>query len=271
MLENISFYLPQILIGTVVGIFTSIIGIFIILRKTIFMGITLSQSITVAVILSLLFNIHYEGVVHLLAIIMFLPIYIAHNNIENKDALLAAGFVFFAALGQILTTIGANVQNHIVTAYFGNILLINEKEWFHIIIPLIITFILLFVFYKWLMAISFDKEYAIISNLPVILIETIYFIILTAILSLSIYFMGSFYSIAHLIIPGFIALQIARNMKIAFLIAILISMISTCIGFVISLIEISVEDQILHLPTSSTIIIMLCLCFIILLYKKFTK
>jgi len=271
MLENILFYLPQITIGIFVGAFTAVIGIFVILRKTIFMGITLSQSITVAVILSLLFDLHYEGIVHLLGIILFLPIYIYHNKVENKEALLASGFVFYGALGQILTSIGANVQNHIVAAYFGNILFITEKDWLHIVIPLFLMILLLILLYQWILAVSFDKEYAFIVNFPVKFIETIYFIILTAILSLSIYFMGSFYSVAHLIIPGFIALQISRNMKSSFLIAITISIISTMTGFIISLLEINIKNQILHLPTSSTIIMMLCLSFIILFIKKFIK
>ena len=271
MIENIYFYLPQLIIGTIVGLYTAIIGIFVILRKTIFMGVTLSQSITVAIIVTLLFDLHFEGFVHLLAIILFLPIYLLHNKVMDKDALLAAGFVFYAALGQILTSIGANVQNHIVSAYFGNILFISEQEWLHIIIPIIVISVLLIIFYKWFLAIAFDKEYAYIANLPVSLIEILYFLVLSAILSLSIYFMGSFYSIAHLIIPGIIALQISRSMKSAFIIAILISVFSTIIGFIISLTEINIANTKFNLPTSSTIILGLSLNFVFLLFKKFIK
>ena len=271
MLENIYFYLPQIIIGTIVGLFTSIIGIFVILRKTIFMGVTLSQSITVAIIITFLFDLHFEFLVHILSILLFIPIYVLHNKVINQDALLASGFVFYAALGQILISIGANVQNHIVAAYFGNILFLSEKEWLHIIIPIIVISVLLLIFYKWFLAITFDKEYAYIINLPVNLIEILYFFILSAILSLSIYFMGSFYSIAHLIIPSIIALQISRSMKAAFIIAILISVFSTIIGFIISLIEINIANTKFNLPTSSTIILVLSLNFVFLLFKKFIK
>lgn len=271
MYEAIIFYLPQILIGTIVGIFTAVIGIFVVLRRTIFMGITLSQSITVAIIITLLMQIHYEAIVHILGITLFLPIYILHNSLENKDALLAGGFVFYSALGQVLTSIGANVQNHIVTAYFGNILFLSEKEWLHIVVPLIIILIFFIVFYRWILAISFDKEYANIVNLPVNLIEILYFFILTAILSISIYFMGSFYSMAHLIVPGFVALQISRNMKSVFIYAILISILSTLLGFLISLKEFTIFDEKIHLPTSSTIILVLCLSSFLLFFKKFKK
>lgn len=271
MIENLYFYLPQIIIGTIVGLFTAIIGIFVILRKTIFMGVTLSQSITVAIIITLLLDLHFEGLVHFLAMILFLPIYLLHNKVINKDALLASGFVFFAALGQILTTIGANVQNHIVAAYFGNILFLSEKQWLHIVIPIILISIILWIFYRWFLAISFDQEYAYIANLPVNLIETLYFLVLSATLSLSIYFMGSFYSIAHLIIPGIIALQISRSMKSTFIIAILISVFSTIVGFIISLMEINIANTKFNLPTSSTIILVLSLNFVFLLFKKFTK
>lgn len=267
MIENLLFYLPQILIGSIVGMFSAWIGVFVLLRKSIFMGITLSQAITVSVIISFLLEFHSEIIVHLISILIFLPVYFLYYKVEFKEAILASGFVFYAGLGQILTSIGANVQNHIVVAYFGNILLIPEKEWVHILFPLLIVCILIIIFYKKILAISFDLTFSKIIKMNVYFVEIIYFLILTAILSMSIFFMGSFYSIAHMVIPSLIGLTLAKNLRFAFFIALSISFFSTLFGFIASLIPISINDKSLNLPTSSTIILVLSL-FLILLIKR---
>lgn len=267
MIENFLFYFPQILIGSIVGMFTAWIGVFVLLRKSIFMGITLSQAITVSVIISFLLDFHSEIIVHLISILVFLPVYLLYHKVEFKEAILASGFVFYAGLGQILSSIGANIQNHIVVAYFGNILLIPEKEWIHIFFPFLIVLILIIIFYKKILAISFDLTFSKIVKMNVLFIEIIYFFILTAILSMSIFFMGSFYSIAHLVIPSLLGLKLTKNMKSAFLIALLISLFSTLTGFLISLIPIQIKGVVFNLPTSSTIILALSF-FLIFLFRR---
>lgn len=265
MIDSILFYLPQILIGSIVGICTALIGVFVLLRKSIFMGITLSQGITVSLILIFLLEIHNKILVHILGILIFLPVYFLYNKIRFKEAILASGFVLYSALGQILTSIGANVQNHIIVAYFGNIVLISEKEWLYILFPLFLLCILFIVFYKKILAISFDSIFSKIIGIHVVIIEIVYYVILTGILSVSIYFMGSFYTLAHLVIPSLIGIMSAKSMKSAFLISSLISCVSTILGFIISLKEIIIQNHVMNLPTSSTIILVLCMFLVFLI------
>ncbi len=268
MIEDIFFYLPQLLMGMAVGLATSILGVFVTLRKTIFLGITLSQAITVSVIISFLLDLHYEAFVHILSIIIFLPLYWLHTKVQFKESLLAGGFVFYTATGQILSSIGANIQNHIIVAYFGNILFISSDEWMHIIFPLLSVVVLLLVFYKKIIAVSYDKDYAKIIKLPVFLTEIIYFIILSAVLTISIYFMGSFYTIAHMVIPALVGLQFARSMYSCFILSGIISILSTFSGFIISLIKIEIQGVSLQLPTSSTIVLVMAFFMILLFFKK---
>lgn len=267
MIEKLIFYFPQISIGILVSIATAIIGFFVLLRKSVFLGITLSQSITVGVILSFLLDIHSEWLVQFLGVMFFLPVFYFYRKHPFKEAVLATGFVFYTALGQILTALGASVQNHIVTAYFGNILLIPSGEWLHIIIPLTLFSILFILFYKRILAISLDETYTRVIRFPYYTTEIVYFFLLSGVLSLSIYFMGSFYSMAHLIIPAFLSLQLVRSLKTAFLIAIILSATSTVTGFMISLYELPLFSRTIHLPTSSMIVLVLT-SFLILLIKK---
>ncbi|MCS7205642.1 MAG: metal ABC transporter permease [Leptospiraceae bacterium] len=269
MIDKILFYLPQILLGGVLGVFVSWMGVFVILRKSVFLGITLAQAITLSVIFVLLLDIHSELLTLILGILFFLPVFVAYERFNLKEAILAAGFVFYGALGQILTSLSGNVQNHIIAAYFGNILLISEKEWSHILIPLIVILFLFVIFYKKILAISFDPLFSKISGIRVSFYEGIYFLILSGILTLSIHFMGSFYTIAHLVIPPTISLLISRNFFFTFLSSTLISVSSTILGFVVSLWEweITFLDKTLHLPTSSSIIVILSLFLILLLMK----
>lgn len=258
ILASLLFYKSQIITGAIIGLLTSLLGVFVILRRMIFSGIALSQAASAAVVMTLLLELHSEPAVFAMTLGLFAPFYILQQRSNrNPDAVLAASLVFFAALGQLLLAFSAGAQNHLITAFFGNILTMPENEWGHLWLPFTLGTAVLIGLYRPLLAVSFDRVYARHSGLRPALVEIPFFLLLTACLTTAIYLMGSFYSIAHLIIPGLIGLAFARSMGVAFLIAAAISLFATFSGFAISLMPFDIAGTTIHLPTSSTIIIVL--------------
>lgn len=258
ILSALFFYKAQILTGALIGVLTALLGVFVILRRMIFSGIALSQAASAAVVLTLLVQLHSEPVVFAVTLALFSPFYFLQQKAErNPDAVLAGALVFFAALGQVLLAFGAGAQNHLITAFFGNILTMPEDEWKHLWMPLTVGSIAFAYLYRPLLAVSFDRVYAKNSGLRPALIELPFFLLLTACLTTAIYLMGSFYSIAHLVIPGLIGLAFSRSMGRAFAIAAVVSLVGTFLGFLISLIPIEVAGTTINLPTSSTVVMVL--------------
>lgn len=269
MIESLSFYAPQIITGSIIGVLTAVVGVFVILRRMIFAGIALSQAASAAVVLTLLLEMHSEPAVFALTIAVFLPFYLLQHRSERlPDAVLAGSLVFFSALSQILLALGAGAQNHLITAFFGNILTMPEHEWQHLWFPVLISGTAFAYLYRPLLSVSFDRTYARTSGLNPWAIEVPFFLLLIACLTTAIYLMGSFYSVAHLIIPGLVGLSFARSMRTAFILAVAISLFSTLAGFSLSLVPLNINGQTLNLPTSSTVILVLSAFLPLLLLRR---
>lgn len=269
MSETLAFYGPQILTGSILGLLTALLGVFVILRRMIFSGVALAQAASAAVVGTLLLQLHSEPIVFLLTTILFVPFYVLqHRTDRHPDAVLAGALVFFSALSQILLALGGNAQNHLITAFFGNILTMPENEWKHLGLPAAGGTVLILFLYRPLLSVSFDRSYAKTSGLRPALIEGPFYLLLIGCLTTAIYLMGSFYTMAHLIIPGLVGLAFARSMGSAFVIAAIISLFATLAGFSLSLIPIEVAGQALNLPTSSTIILVLSAFLPLLLLRS---
>lgn len=269
MIEALSFYWPQILTGSIMGMLTALLGVFVILRKMIFSGVALSQAASAAVVGTLLLQLHSEPVVFALTVVLFVPFYVLQHRSEGlPDAVLAGALVFFSALSQVLLAMGGNAQNHLITAFFGNILTMPQDEWTHLWFPAAAGAMAFAVLYRPLLSVSFDRSYAKTSGIRPLMVEGPFYLLLIGCLTTAIYLMGSFYTIAHLVIPGLIGLAFARSMRAALTIAAALSLFATVLGFALSLVPVSVGGQTLNLPTSSTIILVLSAFLPLLLFRR---
>ncbi|MCB1178529.1 MAG: metal ABC transporter permease, partial [Leptospiraceae bacterium] len=113
--NSINLFLPQLILGAIIGIFLSILGVILILRNMTFFGITLSQVSTAGVAVSLFLGIKNELPSLLFSLIIFIPFFFLVRTGKTKsEILLGILFVFFAAFSQILVSFGGNVQNHLL-------------------------------------------------------------------------------------------------------------------------------------------------------------
>ncbi len=284
MLEDLLTYLTvykfQILAGTIMGCFCAGMGVFILLKRLTVFGVTLSQATSCAVALFLildgaeghnsLFNPKADLLILLFTFSLMLPFYfIRRSNPPNISAYLIAGLVLFAGLSEFLLAFGGGqVKNHLIHAFFGNILTTAPSDMLHAIPGAMIVLGLFIFLYRSLIAVAFDRDHAMLSGVPVAAVELAFFLMLCIVLSEAIKLMGSFYTIAQLILPALVALAFTRRVIFAVLIAISYSAVGTLTGFVFSLYRIPIGQAGISLPTSSTIILVLCLGMLPLLLRR---
>ena len=258
MMEFAIFYKVQILAGMLTGGMLSAMGVFVLLKRITFFGVTLSQAASVSVIVALIMGIRGEVFILALTSAIMLPFhFLTQKENRNSEAILSGGFVFFTASGHALTALGGNVSNHLTRAYFGDVLTVSQEEWNHFILPGIAFVPLFLFFFPYFKAVSFDRDETIVAGLHAKSIEFIFFLLLTGILGISIRLFGSFFSLAHLIFPGLLALRFSKSVTGAIIGGLFFSLISTVCGFFLSFLEIPIGDEILHFPTSSIIILIL--------------
>ncbi|MBP7281515.1 MAG: metal ABC transporter permease [Leptospiraceae bacterium] len=270
ILTTFQFFLPQVILGTVLGGLISCLGVIIVLRRMAFFGVTLSQVVSSSVAVSLFLGIQGDIFVLLLSCVFLIPLIMLYKtNDSSGDTILGIVFVSFTAFSQLLLNLGGNVKNHLMAAYFGDILTSQVKLNSTLIILLVVCILLFILFYKRILFLSFDENEFIVRKLSPKLTEISFYFIMTIAISISVNLLGSFYSIAHLLIPVYTALFFARSMRFLFLFSILFSVISTLVGFAISLKPFSYGHEIIYLPTSSAIVVLMSLIgFGVLLYKK---
>lgn len=268
LFSNLSLFFPQILLGSLLGVFLSTLGIILVLRKMAFFGITLSQVSTFSFALTLFFGLKGEILPLLFSVFILVPIFYFTRSTKSKsDTILAILFVSFGSLSQILLSFGGNVQNHILAAYFGDILTSEIKLQSFMVLVLIINIIVFIFLYHKIIFFSFDQDEYIVRKYPRY-IEVFFLGIVTSVLSISVNLLGSFYSGAQLIIPGFAALYLFRSLRWAIFFAAFLSSFSTFIGFFVSFQGIQWQGEYIYFPTSSSIVVCLAILSLFLISVK---
>ncbi len=259
MIESLAFYQSQILFGVLLGAAAAALGVFVLLQRMAFFGVTLSQAATCAVAVVLAAGLHNEALTLALTIVFMLPFFLLRQNRPaNMEALLAFGLVFFSSLAHMMLSFSGAAQAHLVTAYFGNILTSDPDEWKHTTGFGVIILVALVFIYRSLVAVSFDRDHAFLSGIRARWIDFTYFVLLSLVLGTTITHMGSFFTLAHLTVPGLFALAMVRSIPAAIVVALVFSAVATVGGFLISLLPITMGGEEIHLPTSSSIVLFLC-------------
>jgi ABC-type Mn2+/Zn2+ transport system permease subunit len=265
--SSLELFLPQIMIGVLLGGVLSTLGVIIVLRNLSFFGVTISGVSATSLALCLSIGIQNEIWILLLSSLIIIPISFYSAKKEKSDIFLGIVFVSSGSLSQLLITLGGNVQNHLLQSYFGDILTSQielDSPGIYLIILCILSFTL---FYRKILFYSFDKnEY--LSKYSSTIVDLIFFTIITIVISYSVRILGSFYSVAQLLIPAFTSLILFKSLGSVFLFSIFFSIIGTILGFLISLNGFVYHNELIYFPTSSLVVVFLTMFSIILILCK---
>ncbi|HMV78735.1 MAG TPA: metal ABC transporter permease [Leptospiraceae bacterium] len=269
---SLALFWPQLILGAVLGALLSSFGIILLLRNMSFYSITLAQITTFGFAAALFFRLPAEIFTPVFtSVIMLLSVYLTAKTSYRTESVLAILFVSFGAMSQALLAFGGNVQNHILSAYFGDILTSQVRLDSPVIFITLGCAAVFFISFRMIYFYSFDREEYILQNYSKG-IYIIFLLLLSTVLSFSVNLLGSFYSAAQLLIPGFLALSLFQEIHAVILFSVLFSIFSTAAGFTLSLTGIKTGQETVFLPTSSTIIIVLSIvCGMGIILKKIIK
>ncbi|MCE9598205.1 MAG: metal ABC transporter permease [Spirochaetia bacterium] len=261
MAEHFDFYSNQILVGSVTGVIVALLGLFLVLRRMTFTGLTFAQACACCLTVATLLEWSQIWLLPMSASVM-LPFY-SRKSI-NRESWLLMGYLFFVALTQILISIHANLRQNLVDAYFGNIVTMEAVP-----LPALAVCGLLFLAsycysFKAITATSLDPEFAKVAGYQVHRTEIYYYLVLATALAFAVKEMGMVHAVGNLILPGAAAILLARSVPGAAMLAACFSLTATLAGFSASLWSVDSE---VNLPTSSVIVLFLCAfylaCFVL--------
>jgi zinc transport system permease protein len=153
---------------------------------------------------------------------------------EQEDTLIGAIWAIGMAIGILFIsrTPGYNVD--LMSYLFGNILLVSSQDlWLMVVVDVVlVTTVLLF--YRQLLAVSFDEEFARIRGLPV----TFFYLLLLCMVALTVVLLiqvvGLILVIALLTLPAAIAIQYVHTLGRIMLVAALLGALFTTTGLALS-------------------------------------
>jgi zinc transport system permease protein len=250
-----SFMRHALLAGVLVSVACGVIGTFVVIKRIVFVsggiahaaygGIGLGYYVKYS-LLPLLFagsaatEDQRPGSWPLLGAILFSLLaavimgVIQRRTRQRADTIIGVLWAIGMALGIIFIDLSEGYKADLMSYLFGSILAVERGELLVILGLDVVIVALVTLFYKELLALSFDETFASVENVPV---DAIY-IVLLCLIALTVVMMmrvvGLIMVIAMLTMPAAIAGQFVKDMKRMMVSAIILGMLFTVVGLWLS-------------------------------------
>ncbi len=247
--------------GLLVSIACGVIGAFVVVKRIVFISGGIAHTAYGGVGLGYFFGINPI----LGAVVFSLLAAIGMGLIQRKtrqraDTIIGVMWAIGMAIGIILVDLTSGYKVDLMSYLFGSILTVPAGDLVIMAILNVVIVALVVLFYKELLAISFDETFATLQNVPV---DTIYIVLLTMIALTVVMMMqvvGLIMVIALLTMPAAISGQYVKDMKKMMVLAALLSMAFTAAGLFLS--------YFLNLTSGATIILVAGMAYLLSLTIK---
>lgn len=247
--------------GLLVSIAAGIIGSYVVLNRIVFISGGIAHAAYGGIGMG-----YYLGIDPVIGAIIFSLVAalgmgeVQRRTRERADTIIGAMWSIGMSVGIIFVDLARGYKADLLSFLFGSILAVPSGDlWLMLILDLIII-ALVVLFYKELLAISFDETFATVENVPV---HALY-LMLVALIALSVVMMmrvvGLIMVIALLTMPAAIAGAWVRNMKNMMILACVLAVVFNVVGLWLSFT--------LNLTSGATIIMVTGVAYLISMVLK---
>ena len=234
-LFGFQFFQNALLGGTIVSLACAWVGLFLILRKEAMIGDGIAHTAFGGIALGLFLGINPILTALLVSILAVLGIsYMRKRGLAQSDSAIAVMLAVGFSTGLIIISLAGGFNVELFSFLFGSILTIDQTDLIIVSILGISTILILGIFYKELLSITFDEEGARLMGVPVRLLSLTFNLLVAITIVLSIKVIGVILVVALLVLPGLSALQLNRSFKGTTLAAIGFGTVSMTTGILLS-------------------------------------
>ena len=256
-----SFMVRAFVVGLLISLCASLIGVSLVLRRNSMIGDGLSHvgfgAFAIATVLGIA---PLEFALPLVIISSFFILKIGDNSNIHGDSIIAIMSASSLAIGTFVVSL-SGVNTDINSYLFGSILSINNAELIMSII-LSIVVVLLYIFsYNKIFAITFDEKFAKSIGINTNLYNMIFAILCSIVVVLGMRLMGALLISSLIIFPTLSSMQLFKKFKIVVISSIIISVIAFAVGMFISYFNTT--------PTGATIVIVNLVIFVLFTLIKY--
>lgn len=248
MIEKLLMYLQYpfvryaLIVGMLIALCSSLLGVTLVLKRFSFIGDGLSHvafgAIAVASVLNLSNNMILVLPVTVVSAILLLR---TGQNARIKGdaaiAMISVGAMAFGYLLMNLFSTSSNLSGDVCSTLFGStsILTLTEREvWICIVLSLLVV-IFFILFYNKIFAVTFDENFAKAVGTKANLYNLLIAVIIAVIIVLAMNLVGSLLISALVIFPALSAMRLFRSFKTVTIFSAVFSVICAGLGIVISI------------------------------------
>jgi zinc transport system permease protein len=250
-----------LLAGFLVSIACGIIGTFVVVNRLVFISGGIAHTAYGGIGLGYFFNFDpVFGAIAFALVSALLMGWVERKTQQRADTIIGVMWAIGMAIGIILIDLTQGYKADLMSYLFGSILTVPGEDLIIMLVLDLIILLMLFLFYKELLAISFDPVFATTRNLPV---NSLYLMLIGAI-SLTVVMVmqvvGLIMVIALLTIPAAIAIQFVKDLQQMMLMACILGIIFTTTGLWLS--------YIFNLTSGATIILVAGTAYLLSLLSR---
>jgi zinc transport system permease protein len=244
------------LAGMMLSLVLAVVSFFVVLRRLSFIGVGVAHSAFGGVALGALLGISPTWTAIGFAVVISNAIgYIGKEERISTDTAIGIFFPLAMALGVIFIGMSAQYNVDLFGYLFGNILAITRQDLIVIAVLGGVVLVSTKVFFKELLFVAYDREVAFVSGMPVVFLDHFLLTILALSVVISMKIIGIILVSALLVIPGAAASQVTRRYDSMITLSIVIALVSTAGGLVISYFA--------NLPSGATIVSLASIIFFV--------
>jgi ABC-type Mn2+/Zn2+ transport system permease subunit len=251
LLESLQygFMLKALLVGSLIALCCSFLGIFLVLRKYAMIGHGLAHVSFATIAIALLIGQSPLLVsIPLVILSSFLILKLSEKANIHGDSSLGLVSSFAVALGVLLSSLANGFNVDLFSYLFGSILVISNIDvYLSVILSMIVLFTTIF-FYQDLFAITYDDEFAKVSGVRVKRMNYLISLLTSVTIVLGIRVVGTMLISSMIVFPTVTALQLSKGFKATIYLSSIVAVSSVILGVFLSFV--------LDLPTGATIVML---------------
>jgi zinc transport system permease protein len=221
--------------GVAIAITSSVIGLFLVLRRNSLFGDALSHAAFGGIAVGLAANIYPLWTGLALSILGALGITKLRQSAKiPADASVALLLSSGLALGLLLISLSGGFTLDLFSFLFGSILLVSVEDTLAILAMTGIILSIVILLYRQLMYITFDEEQARVSGLPISKLNYLFIVLASVAVIVSMRLVGILLVSSLIVIPNITALLFGKGFKKTALISVSVSIFSVVAGIAIS-------------------------------------
>lgn len=249
------FILKALLVGSLIAICCSFLGVFLVLKKFSLIGDGLAHVSFATVAIALLLSASPLLVsIPIVILASFVILKLNEKADLHGDAAIGLVSSFSIAAGVLISSMAKGFNVDLMSYLFGSILVISDMD---VIISIVLSGIVIFMvffFYNSLFAITYDEEFAKVIGLNTRTMNYLISVLTSITIALGIRVVGTMLISSLIVFPTVTALQISKGFKGTILISAAVSVTCVILGVFLSFI--------FNLPTGAAIVMLNALCFL---------